>query len=139
MTSEPEMSRIERQKAKNREVEEEFAKKFEWGKSMVVVDPKTGDLDDERTKDEIKHHDITVAQVIRKRHGDGYFVVPDAAQTSVFRRWDGQIWRIDLGEGNAHALIQDYWEQMRYALDQIKDKIVLLAEKKVHEEGLSGD
>ena len=126
-----ELSRAERMAARSERVRREYEAKFAWGREMLVLDPKTGELDDERTQKVIPYHDVTAATAIRERYGDTYFVVPDAAQTSVFRLWDGQIWRVDLGEGNAHALIQDFWDQMGYALDQIKEKIRLSAEKKV--------
>ena len=122
----------------DRQVREAYAAKFAWGRSWLVKDPKTGDIDERRTKDKIPNCDIEAAEAVRDWHGAGYFVVPDGGKQAIFRQWDGQTWRIDLGEGNAHWIINDLWEQMKWALDEVFTMIELLAEKKAEEFGATG-
>ena len=49
----------------------------------------------------------------------------------MFRRWDGQIWRIDLGEGSAHAIVQQFWDEHESLLwTQTMEKIEIESQKR---------
>ena len=131
--SKPELSRAERMAARSERVRREYEAKFAWGMDMLVFDPKTGELDEYRTMETIPRHDATVGEEIIRHYPGDFFAVAATETTTVFRRWNGRVWEIDPGSSSIFGRVNEFWEQMRHALDQITTHIQLIAEKKKEE------
>lgn len=109
-----------------------------WYKDMLFYDPKTDELDEYETARRMPRHDTEVAQAIINRYLRTFFWVPDYGRAGAFFYWNTMIWAEDIGTPHVHSLIEEFWDQMGKALDEIRETVQLKAEEKAEEADRSG-
>ena len=109
-----------------------------WYKDMLIFDPKTGELDEFETAKKMPRHDTEVATAVIDRYHRKFFWVPDWGRSGAFFLWNETIWAEDVGTPHIHSLIEEFWEQMGYALETIRESVKNLAETKKDEANKAG-
>lgn len=118
-----------------------------WWRQFLVFD-KDGKLNFDKTMDDlfgIPRHDVTAAKIILIRHQEEFFYIAlddKRGAKGQIRIWNGTIWESDLNDGNVSAWVQQFWKNLRRALDAVKDHIKAVGEQKLAEflaTGLSED
>ena len=114
----------------NREAERQAANA--WWRDLIRYG-KDGLIDETQTRLHFPRHDATCAKAIIDRHGSDFFSIPISTKGTMFRRWEVRVWGEDPASSTVYGYIEEFWLEMKKALDQIQDDNLKLAEKKAEE------